>query len=206
MVGGSWQNQDGMFLQYGVQKAIPEQGGDYLSYGQTRILEVVIPDMTALTTSPLVQSFTSFFPEVNGTQYVMVESVEQYTDIAVTGTSAVLDVGLGYIAAAPTYSTVTQTINGTSYTSSVPSVTSISDTAFINAMPTTVMTTLGSVNVLNVTASSLSTYGGGYIGNAITVPASTHKAFVTAKYATAAFTAGAIRVRIRYRCYNAISQ
>lgn len=206
MVGGSWQNQDGMFLQYGTQKAIPDQGGDYLSYGQTRLVEVVIPDMTALTTLPLVQSYTTLFPAVNGTQYIMVESVEQFTDTAVTGSGSTLSVGLGFIPAAPTYSTVTQTINGTSYTSSVPSVTAVSNTAFINAMPTTVMATLGSVNTLNIAASSLSTYGGGYIGNAITLPANTHQILVTALYATAAFTAGAVRIRIRYRTYNVINQ
>jgi len=206
MVGGLWVNQDNMTLQYGTQKALPEQGGDYLSYGETREIEVTIPDMTALTTLPLIQSFTTFFPEVNGTQYIMVEEVKTYTDVAVTGTSAVLSVGLGYIGASPTYSTVTQSINGTTWVSTQPSVTALSNTAFINAMPTTALATLGSVNVLNLTAGSLSTYGGGYIGNAITLPAAAHKSYVTALYATAAFTAGAIRVRIRYRAYNVISQ
>lgn len=207
MVGGSWQNLDGMFLQYGVQKAIPEQGGDYQLPGEVREIEVVVADLSSLTTSPLIQSFTTFFPEVSGTQYVMIEEVKTYTDLAVTsGGSATLSVGLGYIGTSPTYSTVTQTINGSTYTSSVPSVTSLSDTAFVNAMPLSNIQTLGSVNILNLTAGSLSTYGGGYIGNAITLPAAAHKSFVTAKYGTAAFTAGTVRVRIRYRMYNAISQ
>ncbi len=36
MVAGSWLNNDGLPLNYGVSKAIPEVGGDYLAYGDTR--------------------------------------------------------------------------------------------------------------------------------------------------------------------------
>ncbi len=43
MVGGFWLNQDGLPLQFGVQKAIPEIGGDYLVYGETREIEQLIP-------------------------------------------------------------------------------------------------------------------------------------------------------------------
>jgi len=43
MVGGFWLNQDGLPLQFGTQKAIPEIGGDYLVYGETREIEQLIP-------------------------------------------------------------------------------------------------------------------------------------------------------------------
>src|SRR6267378_5677751 len=43
MVAGFWLNQDGLPLQFGVQKAIPEIGGDYLIYGETRETEQLIP-------------------------------------------------------------------------------------------------------------------------------------------------------------------
>src|SRR5260221_7091649 len=43
MVSGFWYNQDGLPLQYGTQKAIPELGGDYLVYGETREIEQLIP-------------------------------------------------------------------------------------------------------------------------------------------------------------------
>ena len=43
MVAGFWYNQDGLPLQYGTQKAIPEVGGDYLVYGETREVEQLIP-------------------------------------------------------------------------------------------------------------------------------------------------------------------
>lgn len=42
MVAGTWYNQDGLFLQYGTQKPVPELGGDYLVYGDTREIEQYI--------------------------------------------------------------------------------------------------------------------------------------------------------------------
>lgn len=42
MVAGYWTNQDGLPLQYGVQKAIPELGGDFLIYGDNREIECYI--------------------------------------------------------------------------------------------------------------------------------------------------------------------
>lgn len=42
MSTGSWLNNDGMYLQFGTAKAIPEMGGDYLRYGNSRELEVLI--------------------------------------------------------------------------------------------------------------------------------------------------------------------
>ncbi len=43
MVAGNWLNYDGLYLQYGTQKAVPELGGDYMVYGSNRELEVMIP-------------------------------------------------------------------------------------------------------------------------------------------------------------------
>lgn len=43
MSTSTWFNNDGLFLQYGTQKAIPEMGGDYLVYGETREVEQYIP-------------------------------------------------------------------------------------------------------------------------------------------------------------------
>jgi hypothetical protein len=42
MSTGFWLNQDGLPLQFGTQKAIPEVAGDYLAYGENRILESYI--------------------------------------------------------------------------------------------------------------------------------------------------------------------
>jgi hypothetical protein len=43
MVAGTWLNQDGLYLQFGNQKAVPEIAGDYLIYGETREVESYIP-------------------------------------------------------------------------------------------------------------------------------------------------------------------
>jgi len=188
MSAGVWNNNDNLTLFYGTQKAVSEQGGDFLSYGDTREIEVLIPDMTKLTTLPLIQSFTTFFPEVNGTQYILIEEVSMVTEVAATGSGAVLSVGLGY-----------PTAGGS--TLPLP-VTAIDNAAFITAFPVTSFATLGTKNIWTVGT----TYGGDYIGNAITLPATTHKSYITALYTTAAFTVGAVRIRIRYRTYNVISQ
>lgn len=43
MSTGSWNNQDGLYLQFGTAKAIPEVGGEYLVYGETREIEQLVP-------------------------------------------------------------------------------------------------------------------------------------------------------------------
>lgn len=43
MSTGTWFNNDGLYLQYGTQKAVPEIGGDYLQYGEYREVEQYIP-------------------------------------------------------------------------------------------------------------------------------------------------------------------
>lgn len=42
MVAGTWVNNDGLILQFGTQKAIPEIGGDYLAYGDVREVETYL--------------------------------------------------------------------------------------------------------------------------------------------------------------------
>lgn len=42
MVGGNYLDNDGLFRQYGTAKAVPEIGGDYLVYGDSREIEVLI--------------------------------------------------------------------------------------------------------------------------------------------------------------------
>lgn len=42
MAQGSWFNYDGLMIQYGTQKVIPELGGDYLLYGENREIETYI--------------------------------------------------------------------------------------------------------------------------------------------------------------------
>jgi len=82
MVAGTWLNQDGLHLQFGTQKAIPEMAGDYLIYGENREVEALVPlvpylagsGATAVPAPPTsfsgtttaiaagIQSLTTFFP------------------------------------------------------------------------------------------------------------------------------------------------
>lgn len=82
MSTGFWVNNDGLPLQFGTQKAIPELGGDYLVYGENREIEQLIPLVPCQwgngniqvpippttfsgTTTPIaagIQSMTQLFP------------------------------------------------------------------------------------------------------------------------------------------------
>lgn len=42
MSTGTWLNQDGLYLQFGTQKAVPEVGGEYMVYGDVREVETYI--------------------------------------------------------------------------------------------------------------------------------------------------------------------
>lgn len=181
MVAGSWLDPDGKFRQYGTQKATPEVGGDFLAYGETRCQEVTI-DLTTLTTSPLAQSYTTFFPYAN-TQLFVEKVVVDVEVGAVGGTS--VSVGTGYMTP------------GT--TTNPPAMTAISSTAFVNALVTASINTAGQQIVL--TAGSTS--AGGYIGGAS--GDQTHKNYITA-LAAGTYSAGKIKVRIYYRGFGTITQ
>ena len=205
MSTGSWLNTDGLLQEYGTQKSNPRQGGDYLNFGTNRVMEVVI-DLTSLSTTAQVQDTNLFFP-AGYNSYV--EKVEVEVDVAGTSSgSATLSVGLGYFSGS-TYGTITtlsesSTSSGvgtTSYSGSYPGITTISDTAFVNAMALSGV--LDSAGLLTTLIHG-STGAGGYIGAQST--STTHPNYITAKYGTAAFTAGIARVRIFYRGYGTIYQ
>lgn len=78
----NWTNKDGLFLQFGTDKAIATTAGDYLAYGDTREIEFTL-DLTTLTTSPLILANTTFFPTG-----AFIERVQVDTEVgAVGGTS-----------------------------------------------------------------------------------------------------------------------
>lgn len=84
MAGQNWLNPDGLFLQFGADKAVSETAGEFLSYGANRIIEVLI-DLTTLTTTAAIQSNTLIFPD--GTN-IFIEKVEAVCEVAAaTGTS-----------------------------------------------------------------------------------------------------------------------
>jgi len=120
MSSGSWTNSDGLYLQFGTAKAAAETGGDYMSYGSNRVIEVDI-NLANLTssslaaTTPTVISNTLFFPEG---QNLFIEKVELLNVTPGSTTAIALSMGLvqGDRTTVPTTGGATSFINGFSLT------------------------------------------------------------------------------------------
>jgi hypothetical protein len=84
---GNWMNQDGLYLQYGTERATVNTAGEYTTTGGLREVEVKI-NLPALTQSETVVSDTTFIPA--GVQIQEVEVIT--TNVAATG--AAIDLGL----------------------------------------------------------------------------------------------------------------
>lgn len=162
----AWLDNDGRYLKYGTEKAVPTTGGDFSQPGAWRDLEYTV-DLTKLTTTPLIQGDTSWVG--NG---VFIESVQLDVEVAAVGGTS-LSVGL----IGNDRSTVA------------------SNTGFVSAIVTASLT-LGAQ--INLTGGS--TGAGAYIGT--TTPST---GYVTA-LAAGTFTAGRVKVRIRYRGIGTITQ
>lgn len=123
MSSGTWLDPDGLYRKYGTAKAAASAGGDYLSFGETREVEVKI-DLTTLTSSAAVVSNADniFFPSD-----MLIEQVEVFTETGATGGTS-FSVG------------VIQTDRSTT----------VSDTAFVSGMLTAVVATAGDKVTLNV--------------------------------------------------------
>src|SRR3569833_407085 len=173
MVGGSWLNSDGLYVLYGTQKAVPEVAGDYFVYGDTREIEMTI-DLTTLTTSPVVQSNTTFFPS-----NCFIESVQVDTEVGATGGTS-FSVG--------TMGMDRSTVSGT-----------YSNTTFLSAAPIADHTTAGQRKDYLVGVTGV----GGGVGTSIAFTLG--GAYLTA-LAAGTYTAGRVKVRIRYRGYGTITQ
>lgn len=88
MTAGSWLNTDGLYVQYGTQKAVPTTMGDYMVYGDTREIEFTLTPST-LTTTPVIQGNTSFF-----SSSVFVESVTTVVDNVACAGGTSISIGL----------------------------------------------------------------------------------------------------------------
>lgn len=80
MATGFWLDPDGRPRQFGTAKAIPEVGGEYLSYGETRIIEQLIPLVPMANGTGAVQvpaPPTSFV----GTTTPIAAGIQSLTDI-----------------------------------------------------------------------------------------------------------------------------
>lgn len=87
MVAGSWFNNDGLYLQYGTQKAVPTTMGDYLSYGEWRDIEFTL---NLATGSPLATAGTYIVGNTTflGTN-IFLESVNVSVETAAAGGTSV---------------------------------------------------------------------------------------------------------------------
>lgn len=127
----TWMNNDGLYIKYGTELAVPTTGGDYCMYGELREQEVTIL-LADLTTSATIVADTTFFPEG-----MLIEQVEVVADeIAVGGTS--LSVGL---------------VN-------LDRTTPLSTIAFVSALPTANMNVAGEKNLLTAGVASAGDYVG----------------------------------------------
>lgn len=172
----NWLNKDGLFLQYGTDKATPEVGGDYLSYGANRVTEVLI-DLTKLTSTAAIQSYTTFFQSPPAGQ-LFIEKVELTVETAsASGTS--FSVGL------------IQQDQAT-----IPSNYS---TAFVNALINASTNAAGDL----ITLSAGSTSAGGLIGSS---PANATGPYYITALSSGTYTTGKIRVRIFYHAIGVITQ
>lgn len=182
MVAGNWFNNDGLYLEFGVTKPTVEHAGTFSMGGPNRVTELVV-NLVPLTTTPAIQANNLFFPI--GTN-IQIEKVEVVTEIAATG--------------------------GTSFSLGLMKqdrTTVLSNTAFIAAMITAEVDTIGETKLVikgtaaagNYTAAT--TEDGAYIGNFGTNP--TEMGYITA-LAAGTFTTGRVRVRIYWHGVGTITQ
>lgn len=84
----AYTNADGLYLQWGTEKTVPNVAGEYKTYGRLRDIEIKL-DLTTVGTNPTIISDTTFFPKG-----ARIEEVEIFTQTAATGATAVLNLGL----------------------------------------------------------------------------------------------------------------
>lgn len=77
---GSWMNNDGLYVQYGTTKAVPTTAGDYLSYGETREIELTVTLANTAAAATTILGNTTLFPS-----NVFVEQVEMDVEVAAAG-------------------------------------------------------------------------------------------------------------------------
>lgn len=62
MTAGNWLNYDGLYLQYGTQKAVADMGGAYVMYGPWRVMEFMISPGAMSVSSPSGAANTTALP------------------------------------------------------------------------------------------------------------------------------------------------
>ena len=175
----SWLNNDGLLIKYGTDEGVSTfTAAEYEQDGPTRFVYVEVP-LALLTSTATILSDVVVIPK--GAQ---IEMIEVITEVAgATGTS--FDIGIVGL----DRSTVTGLSAGATDAASAA-------TAIINGMPLASFNAVGErtqfTNSTTVPASATGT--GTCVGNVLTNPVR-----LTGRYPTgSAFTAGRVKVRIRY--------
>lgn len=170
-----------LFLQFGTDKAFPENVGDYVMYGPNRIIEGVL-DLTGsaypaglVTTgaTPTIISNTTLFPSPPAGQ-MFIEKVEVVAEVAAVGGTSF---NLGLIQ-------VDRLTIPSSY-----------GTAFIAAEVTATFATAG----LSVTYFQNTAKAGGLIGS---TPANATGPYYLTAFTTGTYSTGQLRFRIHYHGIN----
>jgi hypothetical protein len=235
MVAGFWYNQDGMPIQYGTQKAIPEVGGDYLVYGETREIEQLIPlvPMTFGTGGIAIPAPPTSF---SGTTTPIAAGIQSLTTLVPLQTTAVNTGGTSITMTAPqlffeevTVETLIGATGGTSLAVGLattspgsPSSTFVQCTPnagaqLINTLAIARITTAGqrwTSTVANTTGLRWDTVtatdtSGQWLGNVPLVTNALTPLPTSAWISTIAsgtFTNGLIKLRLRYNIYGNINQ
>lgn len=255
MVAGTWYNQDGLYLQYGTQKAVPEVGGDYLVYAENREIEQYIPLVpttwgngnpsvaappTSLTFSGTgtaaqagIQSLTTLFPlqltapqtasgsalTLSNTQ-LFIERVELLTLQTIAPTGNTMTVGL--VATNPAGGN-----NPSTFVQLAPNAGfQLIGTSAGTGVTLTSNATVGDYVLFNVAGTTGTVFGGGvptattgnggaWIGNAPLVTTTFTNLTSTggqtgpenawiSTLTNGAFTAGLLKLRVRYWLYGNI--
>lgn len=156
MTAGSWMNTDGLYVQYGTQKAIPTTAGDYLSYGETRDIEFTVNLGSApySTAGTYIVGNTTFL----GTN-IFIESVNYDVETAAAGGTSV---SIGTMRS--------DRVTGVSATNLSAAVATGTLTAGASAtvntggiVGTTVTTTQFPDNFAYITATTIGTFTGGVV-------------------------------------------
>lgn len=156
-------NIDGLFRRYGTETAIPTTAGDYVAYGENRKMEFFI-NIADLTTSAAIIPYadTTFMAAGMFIDEVKVETV--------TAVATITSLSIGLM--------------------KLDRSTTISDTAFVAALPQASMDVAGETTVI--------TGGTTYAGTKVGTTTGTDSGYLTAKIAGSTGT-GLVKVIVSYR-------
>lgn len=158
-----WYNNDGLYIKYGTEEATVGKAGEYEWDGPQRFVELRIPDLTALTTTGVIQDYNCVIPK-----NAFIEKIEVVTKTAATsGGSATLDIGL------------IRTDTTTAY----------DDDGLVAALALTTHDAAGETT----TITKGGTGAGALVGTVLA-----NNGYLVASYNTAAYTAGALDIRIYF--------